>query len=63
MLALEDQGLIEIAQIDGARIVAKVTAEGRTLLEQHRAEQERNAAVSWQRRQYTAEELAERRRE
>jgi hypothetical protein len=61
MIALYEQGLIDITELDGPRIVAKVTAEGRTLLDQLRREQERNAAASWQHRQYTADELASRR--
>jgi uncharacterized protein (DUF433 family) len=58
MIDLYEQGLIDIAELDGARIVAKVTPEGRALLDRLHAEQERNAAASWRHRQYTAEELA-----
>jgi hypothetical protein len=57
-MALYEQGLIDIAELDGPRIVAKVTPEGRALLDRLHAEQERNAAPSWRHRQYTAEELA-----
>jgi hypothetical protein len=60
-VALYEQGLIDIAELDGARIVAKVTPEGRALLNRFHAEQQRNAAASWRHCQYTAEELASRR--
>jgi hypothetical protein len=43
MQELHDQGLIEIAEQDGARIVAKVTPEGRALLDRLRADRERGA--------------------
>jgi uncharacterized protein (DUF433 family) len=61
MIALYEQGLIDIAELDGPRIAAKVTPEGRALLDRLHAEQERNAAANWRHRQYTAEELASRR--
>ena len=38
----ELEGLIEITEQDGAHIVAKVTPEGRALLDRLRAEQQRN---------------------
>jgi hypothetical protein len=50
MTALHEQGLIEITHKDGARILAKVTPEGRTLLGRLRLEQERNAAANWRHR-------------
>ena len=40
----ELEGLIEITEQDGAHIVAKLTPEGRAMLDQLRAEQERNRA-------------------
>jgi hypothetical protein len=50
MVALYEMGLIEITEPqDGPRIVAKVTAEGRTILDRLRREQQRNAAANWQR--------------
>jgi hypothetical protein len=48
MIALYEQGLLEITHQDGVRILAKVTPEGRTLLGRLPLEQERKAAASWQ---------------
>jgi hypothetical protein len=50
LLALHEQGLIEINHQDGASILAKVTPEGRALLERLSLEQKRQAAASWQHR-------------
>jgi hypothetical protein len=50
MIALHEDGLIEITEQDGARIVAKVTPTGRALLERFHTEQERKAAASWRHR-------------
>jgi hypothetical protein len=48
MIALHEQGLIEINHNDGAQILAKVTLEGRALLDRLHVEQQRKAAASWQ---------------
>jgi hypothetical protein len=48
MIALYEQGLIEITQQDGPRILGKVTPEGRALLARLPLEQQRKAAASWQ---------------
>ena len=47
MIALHAQGLIEINHKDEAQILAKVTPEGRALLDRLHVEQQRNAAASW----------------
>jgi hypothetical protein len=48
VIALHEQGLIEITYQDGPRIWAKVTPEGRALLARLALEQQRKAAASWQ---------------
>ena len=47
MIALHEAGFIEINHMDGPDILAKVTPEGRALLDRLHVEQKRNAAVSW----------------
>ena len=51
MIALHEQGLIEITEQDAAQIWAKLLPQGRALLDRFHTEQERNAAASWRHRQ------------
>ena len=50
MIALHEDGFIEITAQDGVSIHAKVRPEGRALLDRFRAEQQRLAAPSWRSR-------------
>jgi hypothetical protein len=50
MIVLHEHGLIGITEQDGARIWAKVTSEGRALVDRFHTEQQQLAAAGWRHR-------------